>query len=619
MAQVEVVFNVDVETQKGHTVCLVGDDPALGAWDPLRGVCMQKNFSGQNWKRWVCSLHLAKNQVYQFRYYVCKDQRDLVPKQNGELNGFKQNHHVERPISVLKWETNVKPRTFSTEGVGETLELPVANFGKYDGVCHIGKGWLINQCEVQIRLHSNPIYMYKAKHREQSYSVKCVAMDYAKTQLASFEEDTDSMDGPPPCAASEVLVTNLSEDDCVPKEQGPAGMLYGENDYIVFRTQIPNPQNVGFQLDFFVFEPHRSPKFVGTSYLLPHKKIESQCVVKLPVIGTNHKPIGEVSLEMLLVTPLPILNLTMEQSFQTHWKWKQAKALDIGHRGMGASYSRVSMLKENTIASFAAAGKHGADFVEFDVLLSKDKKAVIYHDFVVNVAYTNKKSQKAKTELFEIPVKNLTLAQLQSMKLFVAGDNSVEINDEECPLEETEPFPTLEQCLLEVDANTGFNIEIKYPLVDINGVWEMENYLDVNETVNVILEDVFKCAGTRKIVFSSFDPDICILLQLKQNKYPVMLLHQGQTKVYVQYRDYRASTFSKGISFALSEHLLGVALHCEVLLQDLALIERVLDRNLVLFVWGDDNNNPHMIRRLRDLKIDGIICDRIDCHKPEHQ
>ena len=38
---------------------------------------------------------------------------------------------------------------------------------------------------------------------------------------------------------------------------------------------------------------------------------------------------------------------------------------------------------ENTIASLRKAGAHGADYVEFDLQLTKDLVPVVYHDFTV--------------------------------------------------------------------------------------------------------------------------------------------------------------------------------------------------------------------------------------------
>ncbi|XP_059171983.1 glycerophosphocholine phosphodiesterase GPCPD1-like [Physella acuta] len=615
---INVMFRVNVETFKGQVVCVVGDDPLLGVWDPLKAVVMERDFTGQNWKQWKCSIALQVNTTYHYRFFVCKQQQ--ISKKKSECSHDPKTARAPG-LTVYKWETNIKPRHFTTGGNCDLLELPESVFGKYDDEFNVGKGWLINQSEVQIRLHSNPIYMWKARHREQTYSIKCIAMDYSSQNDPSVNDDNDdSQDGPVPCSVDDVLACNLADEDSQPEIQGPAGMLYNKDSYVVFRKQLQDTQLEGFQLDFFVCEQNRAPKFVGSAHLLPFKQKESQYSRKFPIIGCNHKPIGEIMVDILIGRPVPGLVMTMETTFQTRWKWRKAgdKPLDIGHRGMGVSYSQVvNPLKENTLASFAAAAGHGADFVEFDVLLSRDKKPVIYHDFSVKALYSNRTKHNVPSELFEIPVKSLTLAQLQSMKLFSSDHSHIEIN-EETDEESKEPFPTLEKVLKVVDENTGFDIEIKYPQLDINEVWEMENYFDVNENLDHILQVVFAHAGSRKIVFSSFDPDTCILLQLKQNKYPVLFLHQGQTKIYTPYKDYRAYSFKNGIGFAVSENFLGLALHSEVLLQDMSLINRVLNKKLVLFVWGSDNNNPKMIRMLRDHKVDGIIYDRIDCHKPEY-
>ncbi|XP_055897088.1 glycerophosphocholine phosphodiesterase GPCPD1-like isoform X2 [Biomphalaria glabrata] len=616
-----VKFSVSVETFLGQTLCLVGDDPQLGSWDPLKALEMEPENADQNSTKWFTTVALNHSTTYHYRFFICKQRTQ--PVTNGYITPLAKDvlGDTNDGMTIYKWETNIKPRHLSIQSGEEVLELPEATFGLYDGEQNVGKGWLINQCEVQIRLHNNPIFMWKTKHREQTYSIRCTAMDYSLQSNTPDDDNEDSRDGPLPCTVDDVLVCNLTDDDCRPTIQSQHGTVYYKDNYIVFRTQMTDTQQQGFQLDFCLSEPNRAPKFIGSSHLLPFKQKESQHTRKFPIIGFNHKPIGEITVEYLIVKPCPGLVMTMDTTYQTHWKWKKAgdTSLDIGHRGMGASYSQVSTLKENTIASFAAAAKHGADFVEFDVLLSRDKMPVIFHDFSVKALYSNKKKHHRQNELFEIPVKSLTLTQLQSMKLFCSDTTCVGINDEETEEECNEPFPTLERVLTVVDENTGFDIEIKYPQQDINDAWEMENYFDVNENIDHILQVVFAHAGTRKIVFSSFDPDTCILIQLKQNKYPVLFLHQGQTQIYTPYKDYRAYSFKNGISFALSEHLLGVALHSEVLLQDLSLIDRVLSKKLVLFVWGSDNNNPQMIKRLRDLKVDAIIYDRIDCHKPEHQ
>lgn len=54
--------------------------------------------------------------------------------------------------------------------------------------------------------------------------------------------------------------------------------------------------------------------------------------------------------------------------------------------------------------------------MEFDVQLSKDLIPVIYHDFFVSISLKRKKEIEAM-DMLEIPVKDLTLEQLHSLKV----------------------------------------------------------------------------------------------------------------------------------------------------------------------------------------------------------
>lgn len=73
-------------------------------------------------------------------------------------------------------------------------------------------------------------------------------------------------------------------------------------------------------------------------------------------------------------------------------------------------------MRENTIASLKEAASHGADYVEFDVQLSKDMVPVIYHDFHVCISLKRKKVNKE--DMLELPLKELTLEQLQCLKVY---------------------------------------------------------------------------------------------------------------------------------------------------------------------------------------------------------
>ena len=78
-------------------------------------------------------------------------------------------------------------------------------------------------------------------------------------------------------------------------------------------------------------------------------------------------------------------------------------------------FFRCSHLRENTISSLKNAYSHGADMVEFDVQLSKDKIPVIYHDFELCTTSLAKDGQQG--ELIPMQLKNLTLKQLRGLKI----------------------------------------------------------------------------------------------------------------------------------------------------------------------------------------------------------
>lgn len=72
-------------------------------------------------------------------------------------------------------------------------------------------------------------------------------------------------------------------------------------------------------------------------------------------------------------------------------------------------------IRENSIASLKNAIAAGADIVEFDVQISKDLIPVIYHNFELVTSVAKKKG--GNNEFITLPLKSLTLSQLQQLKV----------------------------------------------------------------------------------------------------------------------------------------------------------------------------------------------------------
>ncbi|XP_067662543.1 putative glycerophosphocholine phosphodiesterase GPCPD1 homolog 2 [Haliotis asinina] len=600
---VATFFAVSAATEEGEVVYVTGNTSSLGNWMPEEGVPLEKHEDESN--TWSRVINLPGDADYLYRYYICR----FLDAGNGQLK-----------LIVVRWETNLHPRTINTKN-SQCERRDISEFGQFGGYNNWSRGWLMGQVSTEIRLFNNPIYMWKQRHRAQTYRVKCVPMDYAMRDPSMPDvydaDEEESRDGPPPCKKTEITCFSVADDAPQRQRQDEFGLIYKPDDYLVFSSQTFTPENLGYQLDFYVEMENRLPQYVGYAYILPLNNLsESLGCRKIPINGLKHKPIGEVTVHYLTIKPYKHHTFGMEISYQKHWK-RTGRSLDVGHRGMGASYKKVALVRENTVASLKAAGQHGADYVEFDVMLSKDLQPVVYHDF--SVALQHRKRHHDMEELLEIPVKDLTCEQLQSLRLYHASssaENQIKLTLDSSDSDDLQPFPTLQDCLKRVPPEVGFNIEIKHPQATESGP-ELEHYFDHNLHVDTILKTIFEHAGTRCIIFSSFDPDSCIMLQMKQNKYPVLFLSNGPTLKYSPYTDYRAREFDAGIKFALAYGLLGVDFQAEGLLKDLSLIKKTHSMGLVMFVWGDENNSSETINLLRKEGVEGIIYDRIDFYKAD--
>ena len=148
---------------------------------------------------------------------------------------------------------------------------------------------------------------------------------------------------------------------------------------------------------------------------------------------------------------------------------------------------------------------HGADMVEFDVQVSKDMVPVIFHEFELCASIAKKNGDH---HMVEMPLKNLTLEQLQHLKTHHPSEKSIGVKEFPDDLDH-QPFPTLERALTVIDPHAGFNIELKWDMELEDGTRESHNAFELNLFVDTILATVLNHGNKRKIVFSSFNPDIC--------------------------------------------------------------------------------------------------------------
>lgn len=119
--------------------------------------------------------------------------------------------------------------------------------------------------------------------------------------------------------------------------------------------------------------------------------------------------------------------------------------------------------------------------------------------------------------------------------------------------------------------------------------WKMDLYgVEFNLYLDTILGQIYKHAGNRSILFTSFSPELCILAAHKQDTYPVMFLNESNL---FPTGDVRASNLQEAIHFARHWALPGVVMSSEPFFASPKLIKFVQDDGLKCLSFGMLNND----------------------------
>ncbi|OBA23251.1 GDPD-domain-containing protein [Metschnikowia bicuspidata var. bicuspidata NRRL YB-4993] len=393
--------------------------------------------------------------------------------------------------------------------------------------------------------------------------------------------------------------------------------------------------------------------------------------VTVPIVEHNTLDIlGKVRFEFMCIQPFIHPNMSINRS-DTYWKQLVSTRV-IGHRGLGKNFNNKNSLQlgENTVESFIAAASLGASYVEFDVQLTKDFVPVIYHDFLVaesggdipmhmltaeQFLGFSEHEDNGKAKLFSFDKTKLNgnvsrnfalddellgkYNRPRSMSSYPSAPNMTSsVEEEELDKEFRDQmarrmkltktwkekgfkgnargssiasnFVTLKELFKRLPKNVGFNMELKYPMLDEAQHESMGEFaFDMNFYVDTILKVVYdENTSGRDILFSSFHPDICVLLSLKQPTMPILYLTEAGTNVMA---DIRASSLQNAIRFAKKWNLLGIVSAAETLVKTPRLAQVVKSSGLVCVTYGVQNNDPEACKIQMKAGVDAVIADSV--------
>lgn len=171
-------------------------------------------------------------------------------------------------------------------------------------------------------------------------------------------------------------------------------------------------------------------------------------------------------------------------------------------------------------------------------------------------------------------------------------------------------FVTLKELFKKLPKSVGFNIELKYPMLDEAEQESMgEIAIDLNFYVDTILKVVYDENTTgRDIILLSFHPDICLLLSLKQPTMPILFLSESGTAFMA---DIRALSLQNAIRFAKKWNLLGIVSAAGALVKTPRLAQVVKSLGLVCVTYGTENNDPELAKIQMRAGVDAVIADSV--------
>ena len=154
----------------------------------------------------------------------------------------------------------------------------------------------------------------------------------------------------------------------------------------------------------------------------------------------------------------------------------------------------------------------------------------------------------------------------------------------------------------------GFNIEFKYALPD-EAIQESINTAEINIFIDRILDIVAQYAKYRSLVFSSFVPEVCLLLMHKQNQYPVFFLTDAGMSGYTG--DPRIGSLNGAVRYAQSIGCAGIVSNAAALVASPNCVAFIKNQGLLVWSYGGTNDLSAHVQVQLDHGINGIITDRV--------
>lgn len=196
----------------------------------------------------------------------------------------------------------------------------------------------------------------------------------------------------------------------------------------------------------------------------------------------------------------------------------KARPLVVGHRGVPVLH------QENTLAGFRRAVELGLDGIELDVRLTRDQRAVVFHDQSLERLTGERRS-----------IYDMTWDELSRLRVRAV----VETGRRFMRYQREEPISLLAEVLAEVGDDLAINIDVKPRWFD-------------DDIASVVAEDIAAAGLTERVLVTSYDPRKLLALGRRE---PALALGYCWTD---SFRGLGRRALNRLVDYNVAHHVLGV-------------------------------------------------------------
>ena len=282
------------------------------------------------------------------------------------------------------------------------------------------------------------------------------------------------------------------------------------------------------------------------------------------------------------------------------------KGLIIAHRGASA------FLPEHTLEAYSYAHAKEVDFIETDIVFTKDSKAICLHDIYLepttNIEDIFPKRKRKDGHWYAI---DFTLKEIKKLRVHERTHKNEQVFPKRFPLHYSSfQIPTFEEFIELVEGlnkSTGKDIGI-YPEIKKPEFHEREGINSKELTINIIKKYNFD-KTTSRIFIQSFDPKSLKWVQSK-NKYFQLIQLIGENDWGDSSADFNFLKTNQGLD-EIATYAAGIGIWFNHIKNDPTIIHRAKNRKLKVHVYT--YRPESMSRKIKDYfkryQIDGIFTD----------